>query len=91
MIRALPRRVQIALKPSSKTPGLHGVFIRGKDLKCAIAASAFKRVEVDARVCWLATDEHHRGLAVRTGGALNCNGWNDGRALGLGHDVFPLE
>jgi hypothetical protein len=87
--RALLRRVQIALKPASKTLGLHGVFIRGKGLKYVIADSAFKRMQVDAPgACWLDADEHHRGLALRTGGALNCNEWNDGRqALRLGHDA----
>src|SRR6478672_1071108 len=54
----------------------------------AIADSAFKRMQVDARACQLDTDEHHRGLALRTSGALNCNEWNDGReALRLGHDA----
>jgi hypothetical protein len=76
------------LKPASKTLGLHGVFIRGKGLKYAIADSAFKRMQVDARACWLDTGEHHRGPALRTSGALNCNEWNDGRqALRLGHDA----
>jgi len=35
--------VQIALKPASKTLGLHGVFKRGKGRKYLIADSAFKR------------------------------------------------
>jgi hypothetical protein len=47
-LRALRRWVQIALKPASKTLGLHGVFIRGKGLKYLIADSAFKRMQVDA-------------------------------------------
>jgi hypothetical protein len=47
--RALPRRVQIALKPASKTLGLHGIFIRGKGLKDMIACRAFKREQVDTR------------------------------------------
>jgi hypothetical protein len=86
--RALLRWVQIALKPASKTPGFHGVFVRCKGLKYVIADSAFKRMQVDARACWLDTGEHHRGLALRTSGALNCNEWNDGRqALRLGHDA----
>jgi hypothetical protein len=34
-------RVQIALKPASKAPGLHGVFMRDKGLKFVIADSAF--------------------------------------------------
>jgi len=58
---------------------LHRVFIRGKGLMYAIADSAFKRMQVDARACQRDTDEHHRGLALRTSGALNCNEWNDGR------------
>jgi hypothetical protein len=49
--RVLLRWVQIALKPASKTPGLHGVFIRGKGLKYVIADSAFERMQVDARAC----------------------------------------
>jgi len=54
----------------------------------AIADSAFKRMQVDARACEFDTDEHHRGLAPRTSGALNCNEWNGGRqALRLGHDA----
>src|SRR6202022_2971287 len=88
--RALLRWVQIALKPASKTLGLHRVIIRGKGLKYVIADSAFKRMQVGARACQLDTDEHHRGLALRTSGALNCNEWNDGRqALRLGHDASP--
>jgi hypothetical protein len=78
--RALLRWVQIALKPASKALGLHVVFIHGKGLKYAIADSAFKRVQVDApAACWLDADEHHLGRALRTGGALNCGEWNDGR------------
>jgi catechol 2,3-dioxygenase-like lactoylglutathione lyase family enzyme len=81
--------VQIALKPASKALGLHGVFKRGKGRKYLIADSAFKRMQVDAPgACWLDADEHHLGLAPRTGGALNCSEWNDGRqALRLGHDA----
>src|SRR5258708_28844351 len=71
--RALLRWVQIALKPASKTLGLHRVFIRDKGLMYVIADSAFKRMQVDARAYWLDTVEHHRGLALRTSGALNCN------------------
>ena len=86
--RALPGWVQIALKPASKGLGLHRVFIRGKGRMYVVADGAFKRMQVDARACWLDTDEHHRGLALRTSGALNCNEWNDGRqALRLGHDA----
>jgi hypothetical protein len=77
------------LKPASKALGLHGVFIRGKGPKFVIADSAFKRMQVEAPgACWLDADEHHLGLAPRTGRALNCNEWNDGRqALRLGHDA----
>jgi len=77
------------LKPASKTLGLHGVFIGGRGLKYVIADSAFKRMQVDAPgACWLDADEHHLGLALRTGGTLNCREWNDGRqALRLGHDA----
>src|SRR5260370_94762 len=86
----LLRWVQIALKPASKAPGLHGVFMRDKGLKFVIADSAFKRKQVDARACRLDTGEHHRGLALRTSGAPNCSEWNGGRkALRLGHDAFP--
>ena len=78
----------MALKPASKAPGIHGVFIRGKSLKFVIADSAFKHMQVEARACWLDAGEHHRGLALRTSGALNCNEWDDGRqALRLGHDA----
>ena len=88
--RILPRRMQIALKPASKTSGLHGVFIRGKGLQDVIADSASKRMQVDAPAGWLDADEHHPGLALRTSGPLNCNEWNDGRqALRLGHDASP--
>jgi hypothetical protein len=77
------------LKPASKGLGLHGVFIRGKGLKYAIADSAFKRMQVDALgACWLDAEEHHRSLALRTGRAPNCSEWNDRQqALRLGHDA----
>jgi hypothetical protein len=76
------------LKPASESLGLHGVFIRGKGLEHAIADGAFERMQVDAGACYLDADEHHRGLALRTGGAANCSEWNDGRqALRLGHDA----
>jgi hypothetical protein len=53
-----------------------------------IADSAFKRVQVDARACWLDAGEPHRGLAFRTGGATKGGEWNDGRQeLRLGHDA----
>src|ERR1700722_20099971 len=60
----LRRRVQIALKPAPKIPGLHRVCIRGKGLKYVIADSAFKRMQIDARVCRLDACEHHRGLTA---------------------------
>src|SRR5713101_3416206 len=88
--RVLLRWVQIALKPASKAPGLHGVLIRDKGLKFVTADSALKRMQVNAGACWLDTGEHHPGLALRTSGALNCNEWNGGRqALRLGHDASP--
>ena len=61
----------------------------GKGLKYVIADIAFKRMQVDAPgACWLDADEHHLGLAVRTGGALNRSERNDGRqALSLWHDA----
>jgi hypothetical protein len=66
--------VQIALKPASKALGLHGVFKRGKGLKYLIANSAFKRMQVNGPgACWLDANEHHLGLALRTGG-LQGNG-----------------
>ena len=87
--RVLLRWVQFALKPATKTLGPHGVFIRRKGLKYLIADSAFKRMQVDAPgECRLDGDEHHLGLALRTGGAPNCSEWNNGRqALRLGHDA----
>jgi hypothetical protein len=57
-------------------------------LKQAIAHGASKRMQVVARACQLDTDEHHRGLAHRTGGAANRSEWNDGgQVLRLGHDA----
>jgi hypothetical protein len=41
--------VQIALKPASKTLGLHRVFIHGQGLKYVITDSTLKRMQVDAR------------------------------------------
>jgi hypothetical protein len=62
--------------------------MRGKGRKHLIADSALKRIQVDARASWLDTGDHHPGLALRTGGAPDCNGWNDGRqVLRLGHDA----
>jgi hypothetical protein len=65
--------------------------MRGMGLKQAIAHGASKRMQVVARACQLDTDEHHRGLAHRTGGAAaNWSEWKDGRqALRLGHDASP--
>ena len=86
--RALLRWVQFALKPATKTLGLHGVIIRGKGRKYVMADSAFKRMQVDACACWLDTGKHHHGVALRTSRALNCHEWNDGRqGLRLGHDA----
>ena len=66
------------MKPASKTLGLHGVLISDKGLNYLIANSAFKRMQLDAPgVCWLDADEHHLGLGLRAGGALNCSEWND--------------
>src|SRR5260370_22387258 len=77
--RALLRWVQIALKPASKTLGLHRDFIRGQGLKYVIADSAFKRMQVDAPgACWLDAAEHHLGLALRTAGAPNSNSFKYG-------------
>ena len=69
------------MKPASKTLGLHRVFIGGKGLKYVIADIAFKRMQVDApRACGLDADKHHLGLALRAGGAPDCDDeWNDGR------------
>jgi len=64
--------------------------MRGKSRKYVIADSALKRIQVDAWAFSLDADEHHRGFAPRTGGALNWSRWNGGRqALRLGHDCFP--
>ena len=78
------------MKPASKGLGLDRVFIRGKGRMYVVADSAFKGMQVDTRACQLDADEHHRGPALRTSGALNCSEWNDGRqALRLGHGAFP--
>jgi hypothetical protein len=90
VVRALRRWVQIALKPASKGLGLHGVFIGSKGLKDLITDSASKRMQVDVPgASWLDADEHHRGLTLRTSGALNCSEWNDGRDGG--HEGLSLE
>ena len=77
------------LVASVQDPLSSWIFIRGKGLKYVIADSAFERMQVDDTGAYrLDADEHHLGLALRTGGALNCNEWNDGRqALRLGHDA----
>jgi hypothetical protein len=77
------------LEASVQGPWTSWGLQRGKVRKYLIADSAFKRLQVDAPgACWLDANEHHLGLALRTGGALNCSGWNDGReALRLGHDA----
>jgi hypothetical protein len=81
--------VQIALKPASKTLGLHGVFKRGKGRKYLIADSAFTLQVDDPGAYWLDADEHHLGLALRTGGALDCNECND-RQAGAQHSLSPV-
>ena len=76
------------MKPAAKGLGMHRVFARGQGRKYVIADSAFKRMHVDARAYWLDADEHHRGLAPRTGRALKWSRWNGGRqALRLGHSA----
>jgi hypothetical protein len=79
--------VQIALKPTSKPLGPHRIFVRGKGFKRLIADSAFERMQVDDTGAHrLDADEHHLGVALRTGWALNCSELNGGRqALRLGH------
>ena len=88
-----PRWVQIALKPAAKGLGLHGVFICSKGLKDLIADSAFERMQVEVPGgVWLDADEHHRGVALRTGGALKWSRKNGGRqVLRLGHGCFPTN
>jgi len=80
--RTLLRWVQIALKPASKTLGLHGVVIRCKGLKYVIADSAFKRMQVDARACWLDTDKH-RGVSLRFWISQERQGWSHGLNLSI--------
>ena len=63
--------MQIALKPASKTLGLHGVLIRGKGLKYAISDNAFERLQVDAPDARWHCSERNDGK----------------QALGLGHDA----
>jgi phage terminase large subunit-like protein len=73
--RALLRRVQIALKPATKTRGLHGVIIRGKGRKYVMADSAFKRMQVDACVASIIAALHF-GQAGRP---IAMNGMTDDR------------
>lgn len=49
--RAISGWVQIALKPAFKGLGFHRVFIRSEGLMHAVADTAFKRTQVDARAC----------------------------------------
>jgi hypothetical protein len=78
--------MQIASKPAAKGLGMHRIFARGKGRKYVIADGALKRMQVNARAYRLDADEHHLGLAPRTGGALKSSRWNGGRqTLGLGH------
>jgi hypothetical protein len=54
----------------------------------AIADSAFKRMQVDARACQLDTDEHHRGLALRTSGrSIATNGMTGDTQTAPRHSV----
>jgi hypothetical protein len=58
-----------------------------------IADSAFERMQVDVPGgVWLDADEHHRGVALRTGRALKWSRKNGGRqVLRLGHGCFPTN
>ena len=67
------------MKPAAKGLGVQRIFIRGKGRKYVIADSAFKRMQVDAWAFGLDAEEHHPGFALRTGGALKYNPWNDER------------
>ena len=78
---ALFRRVQIALKPTSKTLGLHGVFMRSKGLKDLIADSALNicKSTSEARAGSMLTSiisALHRGQAGRP---IAANGMTDDR------------
>jgi hypothetical protein len=69
---------------------MHRILICSKGGKYLIADSALKRMQVHTWAFWLDADEHHPGLALRTGGALKSIQWNGGRlALRLGHDASP--
>ena len=86
--RGLLRWVQIALKPAAI--GMHGIFMRCEGRKRVIADSAAKHVQVHARAFWLDADEHHLGLAPRTGGARKWSRWNGPRQSG-GPPLFELS
>jgi hypothetical protein len=58
------------LKPATKSLGMHRIFMRSKGRKHVITDRAFERLQVGPRPYWLDTDEHHLGLAPRTGGTL---------------------
>ena len=49
---------------------MHRIFGHSQGRECVIADSALKRVQVDSRAGWLDADEHHLGLAPRTGRPL---------------------
>ena len=79
--RALLRWVQIALKPATKTLGLHGVFMRSKGLKDLIADSALNicKSTSEARAGSMLTSiisALHRGQAGRP---IAANGMTDDR------------
>ena len=76
------------MKPAAKSLRMHRIFVDGKGRKHAVADSALIPVQVHAWALWLDTDEHHRSIALRTGGTLKCDRRNNGRgALRLCHDV----
>lgn len=86
--RALLRWAQIALKPAAI--GMHGIFMRCECRKCVIADSAAKHVQVHAWAFWLDADEHHLGLAPRTGWARKWSRRNGPRQSG-GPPLFELS
>jgi hypothetical protein len=80
------------LKPAAKGLGMHRIFMRCEGRKYVIADGALKHVQVHTWAFWLDADEHHRGLAPRTGGAFKWSRRNGGRqALRLGHGCFPTN
>lgn len=85
--RGLLRWAQIALKPAAL--GMSGIFMRCEGRKYVIADSASKHVQVHAWAFWLDADEHHLGLAHRTGGARKWR-WNGPRQSG-GPPLFELS